>query len=489
MPPPNSIHSKNASQSPAPGPTQMIWSLAWPQILMMFFHFWIGFFDVYVAGLVGDEVQASLGLITQTLFFFLIVAMALANGAVSSISQSLGAGKTRRAMRYVSLCLVLVFAASFLLVVLCFWLRTPLLLLLQVPVAIRPIADYFLLVYLLLLPFYYLFIMGNAVFRAQKQVHIPLLAMIIVTVLNTAGDFGLCFGLWGLPEMGFRGLAWATFISVLCGCVFDLAILYKRGWLDLSLFPPWRWVRLGLPYLWKVAWPSGLMQVLWHSAYLVLFAIAASLPAGNITALAALTAGLRIESILFLPAIAFNMTASILVGHYLGYGDFPGAKRIGVRTWMIGVGLISLCGALLWVYVEPIAGILTAKPDVKQEIVSYMHFNILAIPFTGTSLIIGGVFIGAGATRYNMEAIGGCIWLIRLPLAYLLGHVVLGQAVGIWAAMLVSQFIQALVMLGLFALKDWSRFSMMAHKRNKKPGGESHATHLSTPVSEKSVRI
>lgn len=465
--------------------TRMIWRLAWPQIIMMFFHFWIGFIDVYVAGKISEKVQASLGIITQTLFFFLIVAMALANGAVSTISQSLGAKKNARAMRYIILCLGIVFIASVFLVIACYGIRNIILDLLQVPLDIRPITDYFLLIYLLLLPFYYLLIMGNAVFRAQKRVFIPLFSMMIVTSLNAIGDFGLCFGYWGLPKLEFKGLAWSTMISICIGCLFNLYTLQKSGWLKPSTFPPWRWIKRALPYLWQVAWPAGFMQVLWHTAYMVLYAITASLPQGNIVALAALAAGLRVESLLFLPAIAFNMTASILVGHYLGLGDYAGAKRIGLRTWVLGCSLISILGAVLWIFAPFLANILTDQSKVRLEIINYLHFNILAIPFTGTSLIFGGIFIGAGATRYNMQAIGGTVWLVRLPLAYFLGHLVLCQATGIWAAMLISQFIQAATMAFLFTFKDWSQFSMYAQKQSKRiyPGFP-NANSVSTPVSK-----
>lgn len=472
------------------GSTGMIWSLAWPQLLMMFFHFWIGFVDVYVAGRINEQVQASLGIITQSLFFFLIVAMALANGAVSAISQSLGGRRAQRAQRYIALCLGLVFGASLFLAALSLGIRDMFLDLMQVPAEIRDVTDYFLLVYLLLLPIYYLFVMSNAVFRAQKRVHIPLLAMIICTALNTAGDFGLGLGYWGLPELGYKGLAWATFISVGCGCLFNLVLLYRQGWFKVSAFPPWRWIKKGLPYLWSVAWPAGLMQALWQTAFLVLFAITASLPQGRITALAALTAGLRLESILFLPAIAFNMTAAILVGHYLGDRDFAGAKRIAFKTWALGCGLISFCGGLLWLAADALARLLTPLSEVQSEIVNYLHFNILAIPFTATSLILGGVFIGAGATRYNMLAIGGTVWLIRLPLALLLGHYVLARATGVWAAMLISQCVQASLMLYIFQRKDWYRFSMQARKMLKKqPGANQHAAQFPTPVPGKAGRL
>ncbi|MFP4213250.1 MAG: MATE family efflux transporter [Desulfohalobiaceae bacterium] len=480
----------SADSSSKSSSTGMIWSLAWPQILMMFFHFWIGFVDVYVAGKLNEQVQAALGIITQALFFFLIVAMALANGAVSAVSQSLGGRRYQRAQRYIGLALGLVFGASLVLALISLGIRDLFLDLMQVPLEIREVTDYFLLVYLLLLPVYYLFVVSNAVFRAQKRVHIPLLAMIICTVMNTLGDFGLGLGYWGLPQLGYPGLAWATFISVACGCLFNLVLLYRAGWLKLSAFPPWRWVKKGLPYLWSVAWPAGLMQALWQSAFLVLFAITASLPQGEITALAALTAGLRLESILFLPAVAFNMTAAILVGHYLGDGDLAGAKRIGFKTWALGCGLITICGALLWIWASALAGLLSPLPEVQAEIVNYLHFNILAIPFTATSLILGGVFIGAGATRYNMLAIGGTVWLVRLPLAFLLGHYILAQATGVWAAMLISQCVQASLMLYIFQRWDWYRFSMQARKMQKKQAGaKDYAARFPEPIPDKAGRV
>ena len=72
-------------------PYRTIFFLSWPVILMMGTNFLIGFTDVWVAGQIGKEVQASMGLMTQMLMFFVIIASALASGSVAAISQSLGA--------------------------------------------------------------------------------------------------------------------------------------------------------------------------------------------------------------------------------------------------------------------------------------------------------------------------------------------------------------------------------------------------------------
>lgn len=442
-----------------------IWRLAWPQIVMMLCHFFIGLADVYVAGKLDTNVQAALGLISQVLFFFLILAMSLSNGTVSAISQSLGAGKKNRARNYTLLSLGLVFSAGLIIVLLALPAKGLLINILQTPQAVRPIASYFLVIYLSLLPIYYLFIVSNAIFRANKQVHIPMLSMGCTTLANFFGDFGLCFGLWGLPQMGFKGLAWATFLSVSTGCLVNLYILSRQNRLSLLEFPPLKWIKTALPYLWQVSWPAGLVQFLWHSAYMCLFALIASLPQGKVTALAAMAVGIRIESLLFLPAMAFNMTASILIGHHLGRQDFIGAKKTARRIWLMGTTLVSLVGLAVWLAAPILAGLLAPERAVQTEIINYLFFNILAIPFTATTLIFGGVFIGAGATKFNMLAIGGTSWLVRIPLAFLLGHLVFKQATGIWLSMLLSQLTQAILMSCLFISGKWRRFTMLSPKQ------------------------
>ncbi|MFW5734718.1 MAG: MATE family efflux transporter, partial [Oceanidesulfovibrio sp.] len=314
-----------------PAPTSKrreIWRLAWPQTLMMIAHFFVGFIDVFVAGKLGTGVQASLGLITQCFFFFLIIAIAVSNGVVAAVSQSLGAGLVKRAQRYTMFSLTLALAGGLLIFAAGTLLRGPFLDALQTPPSIRDESAYMLTVFLLVVPANYILNVGSAVFRAYKRVDIPLVALTIVSVVNTAADFGLGLGMWGLPAFGYKGLAWATFVSYFAGAAFIVAVLARHGILRLRDFPPLRWMKPAWGYLFKVGWPAGLSHVLWQTGYLVLFAIVASLPRENVNALAGLTAGMRVESALFLPAFAFNMTASVLVGHFLGAGEAREAKRI-----------------------------------------------------------------------------------------------------------------------------------------------------------------
>lgn len=446
-------------------PYRTIWNLAWPQLLMTFFHFLIGMTDVWVAGRIDREVQASLGIISQSLFFLLVVAMAVANGAVAAISQSLGAGLVTRAKRYVGLCLILAVLLGGAFTVAGLPIKQLLVSALQVPDKMRPVTAYFMEVYLFLLLPYYLLLITNAVFRARKQVMYPLYSMIMVTAANTVLDIGLGLGWWGMPNIGFKGLAWATFGSVSAGAALNLFILYRQGVLCPDSFAPWRWVKRAMPYLFKVAWPSGLMQIVWQSGYLFLYAITAGLPWNPVNALAGMAIGLRIEALLFMPAFAFNMTGSILIGHYLGARQPEEAKRFGFRILRIGLISLSIFAIVVWQFIGPWVAQLTTDPAVAAQAVSYLKWNMLAIPFTLTSMILAGVFNGAGATLLNMIIMGSATWGVRLPLAYGLGHLFMRDAEGIWIAMLISQIVQASVLLYYFTFKNWQRFAMVK-KRN-----------------------
>ncbi|WP_320170152.1 MATE family efflux transporter [Maridesulfovibrio sp.] len=449
-------------------PYRTIWNLSWPQILMMFFHLTIGLVDVWVASKLGREIQASMGMISQSLVFFMVIAVATANGAVAAISQSLGAGKNLRAKRYVGLCCILGAITGLVIFTAGYPFRNGILSILRVPGELRSIMEYFIQVFLFLVPIYYMLIITNAVFRAQKKVMMPLYSMIIVTTLNTIGDLGLGMGLWGFPDMGYMGLAWATFGSITAGALFNLAVLYRTGYLRRRCLAPLRWMKKAFPYLFKVAWPSGLMQLVWHSGYMVLYSITATLPENNIIALAGMTAGIRIESILFLPAFAFNMTASIIIGHYLGDGKPEEAKKFGFRILFLAIGFLSITALLLWQVIYPVTSIIAPEQVVLDEAVNYLYYNMLAIPFTLTTMIMAGALNGAGATLYNLFIFGITVWGCRLPLAYMLGHEIMHSATGIWMAMLISQGLQAAIIFYTFACRNWQKFSMIKKKNHKR---------------------
>lgn len=437
-----------------------IWRLTWPQMLMMFLVFCIGFTDVWTAGHISGDVQAAFGIVTQCVMFMLMVVMAMSSGGMAAVSQSIGAGRSRRARRYIAMMVLGSLGLGLLAAALGYFSQGLLFRALMVPDAILPITREYWGISLLTLPAQYVFSATGVMFRATRQVFQPLWVTAAVWLCNLFGNLGFGLGYWGLPAHGYVGIAWTTFGALLLGALLNCLLLIRSGWLDRRDIPPLRWVRRGARYLINVALPAGATQVVWQTGYLTLFAIVASLPYDSVNALAGFTAGLRVEALLFLPGQAFGMTASILVGNSLGACNRAEARRLARLLVACGCGFMTLAAAVIWPFMSDIAAQLSQVPGVQAQIVDYLRFNLVSAPFTAASMILGGVMVGAGATRYNLAVFGSCFWLVRLPLAWLFGHIIWADASGVFMAMLASQIVQSAIMLHVLLQRDWMRFAM-----------------------------
>jgi MATE family multidrug resistance protein len=420
----------------------------------------MGLTNLWVAGRIDPDVQAAIGLSSQIQGFLLVLAMALGSGAMAAVSQSIGAGRGRRSKRYAGLVVTLAAGVAVVLASAMFFLRAPLLAALQVPQDLRPSTLLFVNVVLLSLPALYVMQIGGVLFRAARNVTIPLLVAGTACAVDMLGALGFGLGWFGLPRAGTPGVAWSMFAATYAGAALTLRLLGRARLFPPGFVPPLRWVRRAAPYLLKVALPAMLASFLWQTGYLVVFGITAALP-DSAASLAGLTTGMRIEAILFMPGVAFSMTASILVGNLLGAGDKAGAKRVGLATVCTGVAAMSLVAACMWPWMDELARVFSPdSAQVRTHIVAYLIFNILSTPFTVGSMILGGIMTGAGATVYSLVVNTACIWLVRVPLGWFLAHAVLRDAKGVFIAMLVSMTAQALCMLWVFFRRDWTRYAM-----------------------------
>ncbi len=80
---------------------------------------------------------------------------------------------------------------------------------------------------------------------------------------------------------------------------------------------------------------------------------------------------------------------------------------------------------------------------------------MLSEPFMALSVILGGCLQGAGDTKGAMLVIVAALWLVRLPLAYILAVVAGYGAPGVWTAMVMSMCFQGIVMTLRFRRGNW----------------------------------
>lgn len=434
---------------------------------MMYLMFFTGLASIWAAGQIGPDAQAAIGMATQCAMFMMVVMFSISSGATAAITQSIGMGKMTRARLYIAAMVLGSLLLGILMAAPAWLFAEPILQMVEMPAEIRPLGLEIWDIAVIGLPLHYVYQATGVLFRSTRQVLPPLQVSVLVCLANLLCCLGFGLGWFGFPDFGCVGIMWANVISQAAGALANCFLLRKSGWLRFRPFPTFRWLRLALPYLLRVALPAGAAQLVWQSGYLTLFILVASLPKDSVAALAGLTAGLRAEGLLFMPAMAFNMTNAILVGNSLGMGKPGQAKRIGLVLTGIATAGMTLVALALWPFRPEIADFLSSDPATKTQIASYLSYNLVGTPFSIASQVMGGIMVGAGATQFNLIVYGGTFWVARIPLGWFLGHKLWQSASGVFAAMLISQAIQTLIMLFVVVKVNWAAYAM--RKNQEKP--------------------
>lgn len=450
-----------------------IWKLVWPQALTLIATLAISLIDTWVASKINPQVLASFGILNQSLMFLSIIGQGVVGATLSLVGQAIGAGKNLRA-KYISVLMTLLACLMGILVAwVAYIVRVPFLLFFKTPTEMLPDVTLWLVIYLLTIPLQYIFLTMNAVLRSIKRVKTILVVAILTAILNTVLSICLTFGYYGFPLMGATGIAVATLITLAIINVVNAVILHKEDFIRLRYLPVLRWCKAIQGKIYSVAVPIIGTQILWQTGYILVFAVMAHLPEiahsipqalqafegeippANRVAIAGFTVGLRIESMLFIPGMAMQFTASILISHLVGAKEYARARLVGTRLIIIGVLVISTCALPVWIYRDSIVALFSPDPFVQHDVKRYLFYNLLSIPFIMVTITGSGVFTGSGATKYTFIAYACSMWFFRLPLAYILGIVYKFDSEGVYGSMLISAIVQALIILICYMKTNW----------------------------------
>jgi multidrug resistance protein, MATE family len=421
------------------------WAQCWPMTLIMFFDFLVGITDIYIAGRVGKEIQATYGFVIQLYFIFIIIGNALTVGTVAVTSQLFASGRKDELASAIYSTMVSTIIAGILFGLAGVFLSPFLIEIVNIPAELKPYAVKLSRIYACGLLFSYILINSNGVLRACKRVKTSLKTMALVCIMNVCLNFFLVFH----TSLGYRGIALATAVSTCAGAIVNLFILRTMtgGEKCFSLSLIGKIVSIG--------WPSGLLQVLWQLSAMAVYLVLSALPEHRVEILAALATGLRIESAIYLPAFAFNMANAVIVGNLLGGTRKTDAFRGGIVTAVMGVVAVSILTLVVILNARWIVGLLSTNALVMAESVRYIYISMISEPFMAWGIILGGGLNGAGDTKGVMVIVALSVWLVRVPLCYFL---VVGMGFGalsVWWAMNISQFVMALLMTRRYLAARW----------------------------------
>lgn len=266
----------------------------------------------------------------------------------------------------------------------------------------------------------------------------------------------LLFCVWlftSVLSLDISGAALATVIARYVSAAFLLHAVIKnqRGFCvnKARIFKP----ELGeVKHIFRVGFPEIIGSMSVQLAYVIVNSILVSIGRNEASVVSVL------NSVLILTGITQgigSVAATTLVGHKAGAGDIAGARRTGLRILLVCEAVsMALCVPAV-AFSNFSASLFAETPRIIEDSAAFMWILFpYCIVAVGVNVCEPTARVG-GEIRFTMAVILICVWLIRLPLTYLLA-VRLGMGYkGIYAANILSLSVRFTLSLLKITGRHW----------------------------------
>lgn len=409
--------------------------------------------DMIFVGQLGKDAIAGIGLGGQLTFFLQVAFMGLAVGNTALVARAIGAGDKRAAERIAKQSLTLAVVISAVIGALTWFVADDIVRVMGATESVNALASGFLRIVSLFAFVMGVMFIGSGTLRGAGDTVTPMLITGFINLINIVVAYTLIFGNFGFPRVGPLGSAVAMTVSRAVGAALILYVLFKRTKiLPLSLRGGWGFHRDVIARILNIGLPGAAEQVVFQAGFLVFAAMAVSLGTANY---AAQQIAFTISGFSIMPAFAFGVAATTLVGQNLGAKNPDRAEQSASQALKNGTLWMSAMGIAFIIWREPLVRVFTSDPDVWLPAEMCLTFIALGQPFLSVSMIVASALRGAGDTRATLAVTFAGIWLVRVTCGYVLG-IVLGLGLfGMWIAWFGDWLVRAALVTLRFRTGRW----------------------------------
>jgi len=378
--------------------------------------------DLAVCGGLPDAqpVIAALGFSTQIVSLLLVAMMGLLIGTVALVSRAYGAGDSERVNHLLVQGTMLTAIVGIVLGVLGALLASPILRALGASPELAELGTSYLRPLMLSTPFAYLALLYAFILRGVGNTRLPFICALVANLVNLALAYALVLGKFGMPMMGVQGAAASTVIAQLVNV--GLLVTMLRSGKIANLRLPLRIRRIDRALaseLFRVGWPATVESLVVNAGFLTALGL---LGRFDEVAVAAHAIGMRVQSLVYVPAFGVSQAAAALVGQALGAGDVDGARRILRATlWVCSSIMFGLMVPILF-GARPLLQLFDIGSDMRLETYAVEWMSLLAygmVPY-GIYFAFSAVLSGSGATRTGLRINIASTLLVQIPAALIL---------------------------------------------------------------------
>ena len=447
--------------TPAPAPPReqlfrALVILAIPVLAENVLNILVGLNDAYLANHLPEDIRvdatAAVGTVAYLLWFVGLFSAAVGTGATAIIARAIGARHRTRAHAACGQAMLLAAALGVSLGALFYFAAPAITSVAGLEERAALIALEYLRIFAPFAPAMLLLFVANSCLRGAGDTRTPAAAMILVNLVNIALTWSLSYGLFGLPEMGFRGIALGTGIAYAFGAAMQVTILFT-GYAGLRLRAHrLRFHGREMLRVLRIGLPAGGEQVLMWSVNFYLVHVVNKL---DVVSSAAHFNAIRLESLSFTTGFAVGIATSTMVGQSLGMGDVARAKRVARYGFFLGAGAMGVIGVLFILAATLFASFISEDPAVRELTARCLFFaGFIQVGF-GAYIIYASALRGAGDTRGAMYVNIFSVVGVRLLGVYIVGQYFQLGLAAIWLVLCGELALRGVLMYARFAQGKW----------------------------------
>ncbi len=422
--------SRRSLDSSSTSLNQQLFQLAWPSLIENLLQTMLGVVDLIFVGQLGADAIAGVGLGNQWMGCLVVAFFGLSVGNTALVARAIGAGDRPDAQRVAKQSLILALLLSVVIGALGYTLSDQVIGLMGAAPDVTALGAAFLRVTSLFAISLAIMVIGGGTLRGAGDTRTPMVVTGTINIINIVLDYGLIFGNLGLPKLGAVGSAYATSIARTIGALLILYVLFQRGGVvKLNWRKGWAFRPATLKRILNIGWPSAAEQIIFQLGFLTFSAIVVGLGTAD---LAAMQIAFNIAGFSTLPAFAFGVAATTMVGQSLGARDLPRAEASAKQALKSGSIWRSRMGLAFILWRRELFGLYTDDAAVLELGSMIMFFIALMQPLQSVSIILASALRGAGDTRAPMLFTGIGVWVVRVGVGYFLGIVLQMGLFGVW---------------------------------------------------------
>jgi putative MATE family efflux protein len=259
----------------------------------------------------------------------------------------------------------------------------------------------------------------NAIFRGAGDAAIAMRVLWIANAINITLGPCLIFGIGPFPRLGVTGAAIGTSIGRWTGVLIQMYVLTRRDGRLTVRWPNMRFDPHVMRSILSLSGTATFQNFVGTASYMGLVRIISSFGSA---AIAGNTIGIRIFLFGLLPSWGVSNAAVTLVGQNLGAGYPDRAEESAWKVCIYNTICLVSIGVIFLLFAPAIVSAFTSDAEVALHAARCVRIVSAGFLFYGYGMALTAAFNGAGDTRTPTLINVFSLWVIELPLAWVLAH-------------------------------------------------------------------